>query len=100
MKARGVLIAGNWKMNHTVAETEQFFSALKDLSKASLPAPAVDALKVGKLQACVIPPMLSLPRAAELASRNPFSISVSAQNVHWEKKGAFTGEVSGPMLQE
>lgn len=89
-KTRGVLIAGNWKMNHTVRETAQFFSELK---KSSI------QLSTG-VTACLFPPMLSLTRAKEDAAQAPFPVSIGAQNAHWEKKGAFTGEVSGPMLQE
>ncbi len=85
-RARGVLIAGNWKMNHSLRETQAFFSALPELPKA-----------VG-LTVAVFPPFLSLQRALDLAPVQ--GILVGAQNVHWERSGAFTGEVSGPMLEE
>lgn len=100
MKPRGVLIAGNWKMNHTVSETEGFFVTLNERAKAALEGPAWKALKAGSLGAIILPPMLSLARAAQLASEASFTVEVGAQNVHWEKKGAFTGEISGPMLTE
>lgn len=100
MKPRGLLIAGNWKMNHTVRETEQFFSELSEKSRAALPPESGEHFRSGKLQAQVIPPMLSLARAKELSAKAPFPVSVGAQNVHWENRGAFTGEISGPMLQE
>jgi triosephosphate isomerase len=97
---RGVLIAGNWKMNHTRAETEAFFAAIGSQSDKALGSGGVAALKSGKLQSAVFPPMLSLERAAAAAKSAPFPFAVGAQNVHWEKKGAFTGEISGPMLAE
>ena len=100
-KSRGVLIAGNWKMNHTSAETGAFFAGLSKLAKeGALPAEAKAALKKGSLGALVFPPMLSLERALKEAEHAPFAIEVGAQNVHWEKKGAFTGEISGPMIAE
>jgi triosephosphate isomerase len=100
-KPRGVLIAGNWKMNHTAAETSAFFAALDELvRKQPLAQPARAGLKAGSLGALIFPPMLSLSKTLELAGKAPFAIEVGAQNVHWEKKGAYTGEVSGPMIAE
>ncbi len=93
-KPRGVLIAGNWKMNHGVAETEGFFS---EFIKATSNLNKSDSSELG---VCVIPPLLRLEQASGLAKKSPFPIAVAAQNVHWEKKGAFTGEISGPMLKE
>lgn len=98
--ARGVLIAGNWKMNRGPNETEVFFQELKGKFANFLKARDLDLLKSGKLRACVIPPMLSLETAQRLTSQSPFPVTVAAQNVHWEKVGAFTGEISGPMLRE
>lgn len=98
-KTRGVLIAGNWKMNHGPRETQGFFSKLGELS-ATLEKGELSSLSEGRTKACVFPPSLSLGRAVELANRNPFPISVGSQNTHWEKKGAFTGEISAEMLSE
>ena len=99
-KPRGILIAGNWKMNHSPKETESFFFAIREGAKKALDARAMSALAGGTLQAQVIPPALSMARAMELAKSAPFPISVGSQNTHWERKGAYTGEVSGPMLSE
>lgn len=93
-KSRGVLIAGNWKMNQNLAETESFFKAL---------SARCEQLRFSKkLRVCLFPPVLSLFRAKETVDQNPGlgPIALGAQNAHWEKKGAFTGEVSGPMLHE
>ncbi len=100
-KPRGVLIAGNWKMNHTSAETSGFFATLRAQAEKSLPSQAKKAFESKQLQAVVIPPMFSVEKAAKLAQEMIYPpVQVAAQNVHWEKKGAFTGEVSGPMLHE
>lgn len=89
---RGVLIAGNWKMNHGVEETRRFFDTLSNQTSFSTPSSG--------LRVCLFPPYLSLSQALEFSSRTGSVISIGAQNAHWEKKGAFTGEVSGMMLQE
>jgi triosephosphate isomerase len=80
------LIAGNWKMHHGVAATQDFIEALL---QHELPA-QVDVL--------LCPPYLSLPVAAMLLTGS--EIALGAQNVHWESSGAFTGEVAAPMLTE
>jgi triosephosphate isomerase len=74
-----MLVAGNWKMYKTVAETEAFVAAFR-------PAAGVDVV--------LCPPYTAL--AAAVAS----GIPTYAQNVHWARDGAFTGEVSAPMLLE
>jgi triosephosphate isomerase (TIM) len=74
-----VLIAGNWKMFKGPRETRDFLSAFA-------PPDGVDVV--------IAPPFVSLTAALE--SKWP----VYAQNVHWEEEGAFTGEVSVPMLKE
>ena len=74
-----MLIAGNWKMFKGLAETVEFCAAFK-------PPPGVDVV--------VCPPFSSLREA--VAS----GLAVFAQNVHWEREGAFTGEVSAEMLLE
>ena len=83
-----MLIAGNWKMNKTASETAEFCSALKR---------RVDGL-AGSVDISVFPPYTSL--AAAVTGLADSEIAVGAQNVHWETEGAFTGEVSAPMLRE
>lgn len=83
---RRFIVAGNWKMNKNVAETSSFIEALL----AASPSSAVDVI--------VAPPYTSLPTAAMLLAAS--DIGLAAQNVHWEDSGAFTGEVSAPMLVE
>ena len=81
-----MLIAGNWKMFKGPEEAGAF---CRELREAGLPD-AVDVV--------VCPPFVSL--AAAVQSLAGTEIGVFAQNCHWEAEGAFTGEVSAPMLQE
>jgi triosephosphate isomerase (TIM) len=74
-----MLIAGNWKMYKGPAETRAF-------AQAFTPPPGVDVV--------VAPPFVSLAAAVESG------LAVFAQNVHWADEGAFTGEISAPMLLE
>ena len=84
--ARTPIIAGNWKMNNTIAEGTQL---VKDL------APLV---KDAKVDVVVCPTSTAL--AAITAETKGTNIHVGAQNVHWEDHGAFTGEISTKMLTE
>jgi triosephosphate isomerase (TIM) len=84
---RTPLIAGNWKMFKTVGDTIAFVTDLCPLVKD---AGAVDI---------VIAPPFTAVHAAAGAARGS-SIRVAAQNLYWEKEGAFTGEVSAAMISE
>jgi triosephosphate isomerase len=95
-----MLIAGNWKMNHGPKDTGLFFNQFKELVRSSLRPEAKKALSQGDLRACLIPPFLSLAKARADSADLPFPVSIGAQNAHWEKTGAFTGEISGPILKE
>jgi triosephosphate isomerase len=79
------LIAGNWKMYKGPAETASFCRALREAD-------------LGDVHVVVCPPFVSLAVAVQLLAGT--EIAVAAQNVHWEPEGAFTGEVSAPMLRE
>jgi len=83
---RKPVIAGNWKMFKTIAETVEYFEALKPL-----------VAEADHCEIVVAPPFPSLGAAVEAAKGS--SIQVGAQNLHWEKEGAFTGEVSAPMIR-
>jgi triosephosphate isomerase len=82
-----VLIAGNWKMHKTPSETREFCARLRDASGE------LDALDV-----IVCPPFTSLHEAVSVLA--PTDVGVFAQNTHWARDGAFTGEVSPWMLRE
>jgi triosephosphate isomerase len=83
-----MLIAGNWKMNKTASETAEFCSLLRR---------RVEGL-AGSVDISVFPPFTSL--AAAVSGLADTEVAVGAQNVHWATDGAFTGEVSAPMLRE
>src|SRR5438552_3820756 len=80
-----MLIAGNWKMYKGPAETAEFCLALRE-----------QELEGGDVVVC--PPFVSLAVAVQLLAGT--EIAVAAESVHWEDEGAFTGEVSAPMLLE
>ncbi|MCL2672255.1 MAG: triose-phosphate isomerase [Clostridiales bacterium] len=82
---RTPIIAGNWKMNMTLAEAVALVRELKPL--------VADA----KCQVVVCPPYICLHAVAEEIKGT--NIALGAQNIHWADKGAFTGEISAPMLK-
>jgi triosephosphate isomerase (TIM) len=83
---RTPLIAGNFKMFKTVAETVSYVTDLRALLQGTS---GVDVV--------IAPPFTALAAAAKAAEGR---IGVSAQNMHWEREGAFTGEVSAGMVHE
>jgi len=82
---RRPIIAGNWKMFKTLAETRAFFDAL-------IP----EILGVDHCEIVVAPPFTSLATAAVEADGT--RVSIAAQDVFWEAQGAFTGEIAVKML--
>ncbi len=88
MAIRKNIIAGNWKMHKTSAETRSY---IKDLASAL-------ANVKPDCEVIAAPPFTSLSAAVEEA--NGTDVIIAGQNLHWEEKGAFTGEISGPMLRE
>ncbi len=83
---RKKIAAGNWKMNKTAKEAVEFVTALK---------PRVEGAEA---EVVVGVPFICLSDVIKAAAGS--NIKVAAQNMHWEEKGAFTGEVSGPMLKD
>ncbi len=84
---RKTVIAGNWKMNKTPAETRALIEELKA---------TVARVKWCEIVLCV--PAVDIPAAIK-ASKG-FRCSIGAQNMHYEKSGAYTGEISAQMLAE
>jgi triosephosphate isomerase (TIM) len=82
---RKPVIAGNWKMYKTRVETRAFFEAFKPLVAAA-----------HHCEISIAPTFASLDTAIEAARGS--SIGIAAQNMHWEREGAFTGEISARML--
>ena len=79
------VIAGNWKMNKTPDEAAALIEAIKPL------------VKDAQCEVIVGVPFVDLPAALEAVKGS--AIGVAAQNCHWEKSGAFTGEISAEMLK-
>ncbi len=83
---RKAIIAGNWKMNKTMAETKAMIAEL---------APKVKDADCDVVLCVPYTDILAAKRAAKGTN-----IKIGAENVHWAEKGAFTGEVSAEMLKE
>ncbi len=80
-------IAGNWKMHKTIPEAVEMVKALKEESPQLTDAELV-----------VIPPYTMLSEVKKVIEGS--TVQLGAQNIFWEEKGAFTGEVSPPMLKD
>jgi triosephosphate isomerase len=80
-------IAGNWKMHKTISEAVELVKALNKASSELADAEIV-----------VIPPFIALSEVGKTLQESP--IKMGAQNLFWEDKGAFTGEVSASMLRD
>lgn len=84
---RKKILAANWKMNLTSGEASDYGQVLiKELGD------------VNDVEVVLVPPFTAIPALAALSERAPF-IRLGAQNLHWEKSGAFTGEISAGMLR-
>ena len=81
------MIAGNWKMNTTVSEAVELVSKMR---------PGLD--KIANVEKVICPPFVSLAAVNELIKGS--SIKLGAQNLYFEEKGAYTGEISPLMLAE
>ncbi len=79
-------IAANWKMNKTTSQTEKFIDALICKSTEF------------NCDVLICPPFLSIPTIIDRC--HLANVLVGAQNCHWESSGAFTGEISAPMLSD
>jgi triosephosphate isomerase (TIM) len=84
---RTPFIAGNWKMYKTVAEAVAFVKELRGTVKG-----------ITDVEIVIAPPFTALHAVAEAARDS--NVGVSSQNLHWEREGAFTGEVSPGMVKE
>ena len=82
---RQKIIAGNWKMNKTPGESVGLAQAIK-----------AACAKVPKAKVVVCPPFTALAAVSGVVRGS--AVALGAQNMHWEKSGAYTGEVSAAML--
>jgi triosephosphate isomerase len=85
---RKKIIAANWKMNMTQAESARFIESL-----------LLDLGDIRDVDVVIVPPFTAIPKVTELLSNAP-NIKVGAQNMHWERSGAFTGEISAALLRD
>jgi triosephosphate isomerase len=83
---RRVIIAGNWKMNKTVSESMELANAVKRA-----------LYDIAEIEIVLCPPFTSLGDVREVLIES--NIKLGAQDVYWEKEGAFTGEVSSAMVK-
>jgi triosephosphate isomerase len=84
---RRPIIAGNWKMNKTISEAVDFIKEF---------LPLVEGIEDRDI--VIAPPYTSLAEAARLLKNS--NVALAAQNIFWEEKGAYTGEISPSMLVE
>ena len=83
---RKILMAGNWKMNKTESEAVDFVKQLKSLVSS-----------VSDKDILVCPPFVTLSKVNDVIKGS--NIALGGQNLFWEDSGAFTAEISGPMLK-
>src|SRR5512135_333554 len=84
---RRPVIAGNWKMYKTIAEAVSFVEKTKPLAE-----------KADHCEVVVAPPFTALAAAAKAAQGS--KVKVAAQDLHWDKEGAHTGDVAPGMLMD
>ena len=83
---RRIIIAGNWKMNKNIGESIDLANSIKR-----------SLYDIEEVEIVLCPPFTSLSDVNEITMET--NIKLGAQDVYWETEGAFTGEVSGPMLK-
>jgi triosephosphate isomerase (TIM) len=84
---RKKILAANWKMNLTHVEAESYVKAFLN-----------EVGEVNDVEIVIIPSFTSIPTLAQASGNAPF-IRLGAQNLYWERNGAFTGEISATMLR-
>ena len=85
---RKKIIAANWKMHMNQGESEAFLATfLREIGD------------LDEVEIVIVPPFTAIPKVSELVTQTQ-NIKVGAQNMHWERSGAFTGEISPAMLRE
>lgn len=84
--ARKAFIAGNWKMNMTVASGTKLITELKPL------------VKEAKCDVCLCVPAILIPAMTKAAKGS--KIKIGAENMHWAASGAYTGEIAADMLKD
>src|SRR5881296_1805346 len=85
---RKKIVAANWKMNMTQAESERFVESL-----------VLDLGDITDVEVVILPPFTAIAKVMDALGASQ-SIKVGAQNMHWEPKGPFTGEISAALLRD
>jgi len=85
---RKKIVAANWKMNMTQAESARFIESL-----------LLELGDITDVEVVIVPPFTALAKVMEALGASQ-SIKVGAQNMHWEPNGAFTGEISAALLRD
>src|SRR5438094_4192892 len=85
---RKKIVAANWKMNMTQAESARFVEML-----------LLDLGDITDVEVVIVPPFTAISKVMEALGASQ-SIKVGAQNMHWEPNGAFTGEISSALLRD
>jgi triosephosphate isomerase len=85
---RKKIVAANWKMNMTQAESARYVESL-----------LLDLGDIADVEVVIIPPFTAIAKVTELLEKAQ-NIKVGAQNMHWERNGPFTGEISAALLRD
>jgi triosephosphate isomerase (TIM) len=85
---RKKIVAANWKMNMTQAESARFVESL-----------LLDLGDITDVEVVIVPPFTAIAKVMEALGKAQ-NIKVGAQNMHWERGGAFTGEISAALLRD
>jgi triosephosphate isomerase (TIM) len=85
---RKKIVAANWKMNMTQAESARFIESL-----------LLDLGDIADVEVVIIPPFTAIGKVTESLGKAQ-NIKVGAQNMHWERNGPFTGEISAALLRD
>jgi len=85
---RKKIVAANWKMNMTQAEAARFVEVV-----------LLELAEVSDVDVVIVPPFTAIPKVTELLGESQ-NIKIGAQNMHWERSGPFTGEISAALLRD
>jgi triosephosphate isomerase len=85
---RKKIVVANWKMNMTQAEAARFIEVV-----------LLELAEISDVDVVIAPPFTAIPKVTELLGESQ-NIKISAQNMHWERNGAFTGEISAALLRD
>ena len=85
---RKKIVAANWKMNTTQGEAGRFVESL-----------LLDLGDISDVEVVIVPPFTAIAKVTESLGKAQ-NIKIGAQNMHWEKNGAFTGEISAALLRD